>query len=126
MALADPATFGGRVFELGGPKIYAFRDIIAWIAREIRVDKPLIEVPPFAARAMGRAGDFLSFVPMTSGQYVMLQSDNVAAPPGFAAFGIDRPRSRRSPRHTSSATGVRGASTATPLRDRNNDRSDRP
>ena len=88
-ALADPATFGGRTFELGGPRVYAFRDIIAWIAREIRVEKSLIDVPPFAAKLMGRAGDILPFVPMTSGQYVMLQSDNVAAPPGFAAFGID-------------------------------------
>ena len=89
MALAGPATFGGGTFELGGPKVYAFRDIVAWICREIRVDKPLIEVPPFAARLMGRAGDLLPFMPMTSGQYIMLQSDNVAAPPGFAAFGID-------------------------------------
>lgn len=88
MALADPATFGGGTFELGGPQVYAFRDIITWIMREIRVDKPLIEVPPFAAKLMGRAGDFVPFVPMTSGQYVMLQSDNVAAPPGLAAFGI--------------------------------------
>lgn len=89
MALADPATFGGSTFELGGPKVYAFRDIIAWIMRQIRVEKSLIEVPPFAAKLMGRAGDLLPFVPMTSGQYVMLQSDNVAAPPGFAAFGIE-------------------------------------
>ncbi len=56
--------------------------------REIRVDKPLIELPDTVARLMGRAGDILPFVPMTSGQYLMLQSDNVAAPPGLAAFGI--------------------------------------
>ncbi len=87
-ALADPATFGGSTFELGGPKVYAFRDLIAWIAREIRVEKSLIDVPPFAAKLMGRAGDILPFLPMTSGQYIMLQSDNVAAPPGLAAFGI--------------------------------------
>jgi NADH dehydrogenase len=88
-ALADPGRFGSHIFELGGPRVYAFRDIIAWIMRETRVGKPLIEVPGFAARMMGRAGDLLPFVPMTSGQYVMLQSDNVAAPPGLAAFGID-------------------------------------
>ena len=87
-ALADPATFGGKIFELGGPRVYEFRDIIAWIMREIRVDKSLIEVPPAAARLMGRAGDFLPFVPMTSGQFAMLQSDNVAHGPGLAAFGI--------------------------------------
>ena len=88
-ALADPARFGGETFELGGPRVYAFRDIIAWIMREVRVDKPLLEVPPFAAKLMGRAGDVVPFMPMTSGQYIMLQSDNVAAPPGLAAFGIE-------------------------------------
>ena len=87
-ALADPAAFGGKVFELGGPRVYHFRDIIAWIMREIRVDKAMVEMPAFAARAMGRAGDLLPFVPMTSGQYTMLQSDNVAVAPGLAAFGI--------------------------------------
>ena len=88
-ALADPARYGGSTFELGGPKVYAFRDLIAWIVREIRSTKSLIEVPDAVARLMGRAGDFLPFVPMTSGQFLMLQSDNVAAPPGLAAFGID-------------------------------------
>lgn len=88
-ALADPAAFGGKTFDLGGPRVYAFRDIIAWILREIRSPKAMIEVPDFAARMMGRAGDFVPLVPMTSGQFEMLQSDNVAKGTGFAAFGID-------------------------------------
>ncbi len=87
-ALADPATYGGKTFELGGPRVYAFRDIIAWIMGEIRADKRLVEVAPGMAKLMGRAGDLLPFVPMTSGQYIMLQSDNVAQPPGLAAFDI--------------------------------------
>lgn len=87
-ALADPATFGGRTFELGGPRVYAFRDIIAWILREIRSPKSMVEVPALAAKLMGRAGDVVPLVPMTSGQYEMLQSDNVAGGTGFDAFGI--------------------------------------
>lgn len=87
-ALADPAAYGGKTFELGGPKVYAFRDIIAWIMREIRSTKSMIEVPPFAAKLMGRAGDIVPLVPMTSGQFEMLQSDNVAQAPGLEAFGI--------------------------------------
>jgi len=88
-ALAEPDRYGGKTFELGGPRVYLFRDIIAWIMREIRTTKSIVEMPAAAARLMGRAGDFLPFVPMTSGQYTMLQSDNVAQPPGLAAFGID-------------------------------------
>ena len=87
-ALGDPARFGGQTFELGGPRIYAFRDIIAWILREIRVKKSLVEVPAFAAKLMARAGDVVPGAPMTSDQYVMLQSDNVAHADGLAALGI--------------------------------------
>jgi len=87
-ALNNPARFGGQVFELGGPRIYTFRDIIAWILREIRVGKPLVEVPAFAARLMAKAGDFVPGAPMTSDQYTMLQSDNVASADGLAALGI--------------------------------------
>lgn len=87
-ALAEPARFGGQTFELGGPRTYAFREIIAWIVHEIRSAKSLVEVPDAVARIMGRAGDTLPFVPMTSGQFEMLQSDNVATGPGLAAFGI--------------------------------------
>ena len=87
-ALGDPARFGRQTFELGGPRIYAFRDIIAWILREIRVKKSLVEVPAFAAKLMARAGDVVPGAPMTSDQYVMLQSDNVASADGLAALGI--------------------------------------
>ena len=87
-ALADPGRFGGQVFELGGPRVYAFRDIIAWILREIRVSKPMIEVPSYAARLMAKAGDFVPGAPMTTDQWTMLQVDNVAAHDGLAALGV--------------------------------------
>jgi len=87
-ALADPAQFGGKIFELGGPTRYAFREIIAWILREIRVGKPLVEVPALIAKAMARAGDFVPGAPMTFDQWTMLQTDNIATGPGLAAFGI--------------------------------------
>ena len=87
-ALSDPERFGGQLFELGGPRVYTFRDIIAWIMREIRVAKLMIEVPPFAAKLMARAGDIVPGAPMTTDQWTMLQSDNTAAGDGLAALGI--------------------------------------
>lgn len=87
-ALSDPGRFGGQVFELGGPRAYAFREIIAWILREIRVGKPMIEVPEFAAKLMARAGDVVPGAPMTFDQWTMLQTDNVANGPGLEALGI--------------------------------------
>lgn len=89
-ALSHPERFGGRTFALGGPSIYTFREIIAYILREIRSTTPMVEVPAFAARLMGRAGDYLPMLPMTSDQYRLLQRDNVVADgePGLDALGV--------------------------------------
>ncbi len=89
-ALADPARHGGHVFELGGPTVYTFRQLLALIMAEIRVDKPLIEVPDRIARLLARAGDVLPGLPMTTDQFRMLQRDNVVGEgmAGLDAFGI--------------------------------------
>ncbi len=88
-ALAQPAEFGGKSYDLGGPRTYSFRELLGWILREIRSDKPLVEVPSAAAKAMAQLGKLLPGIPMTYDQWLMLQRDNVAVPPGLAAFGID-------------------------------------
>ena len=89
-ALGDPARFGGQAFALGGPRVYTFRDLMAWIVGTIRLQTPLIEVPAFAARLLGRAGDIVPGMPMTSDQLRMLGRDNIvpAGAPGLEAFGI--------------------------------------
>lgn len=88
-SLANPAVFGGQTYELGGPRVYAFRDLIGWIMREVRADKSLVEVPDFVAGMMARVGNFVPGAPMTSDQWTMLQSDNVANGLGLSAFGIE-------------------------------------
>ena len=57
-SLDTPARYGGAAFELGGPTIYTMRQLLAWIMREIRVDKPMVDVPALAARLIARAGRF--------------------------------------------------------------------
>jgi NADH dehydrogenase len=90
MAAREPDRFGGRTFELGGPAVLSFRDILAFVLAQTRRDRALIEVPGFAARLMAAAGDVLPGLPMTSDQLAMLGRDNVVAPgaPGLDAFGI--------------------------------------
>jgi NADH dehydrogenase len=87
-ALTDPATFGGHTYELGGPRVYSFRELLAWIVREVRADKPLVDVPDAVAALMARMSGALPGMPMTQDQWLMLQSDNVAHGDGLAAFGI--------------------------------------
>ncbi len=89
-ALTDPGRFGGHTYVLGGPKAYSMRELLQYILREIRMDKPLIDVPAFAAKLIGRVGDNLPGMPITSDQYKLLQRDNVVLPeqPDLAALGI--------------------------------------
>jgi len=88
-ALDDPAA-AGQTYELGGPKVYSFRALLEMVLAETRLARPLVEVPHAVARIMGRLGDFLPFMPMTSDQLASLGHDNVAsaALPGLAAIGI--------------------------------------
>lgn len=88
-ALGNPDA-AGRTYELGGPTAYTFRAILQMINRETRAARPLVDVPDFAARIMGRIGDIVPFMPMTSDQFAMLQKDNVVGVgmPGLAELGI--------------------------------------
>ncbi len=89
-ALGNPTQHGGTTYALGGPDVRSFRDILAWIVAEVRPGKRLVDVPDGVAALMATAGDFVPGAPMTSGQWQMLQSDNVvpAGAPGLAELGI--------------------------------------
>ena len=86
-ALSRPDATG-QVFELGGPDVLSFRDILKMISNETRQNRRLVEVPAGVAALMGRMGDLLPFMPITSDQLAMLQKDNVASGPGLAELGI--------------------------------------
>jgi uncharacterized protein YbjT (DUF2867 family) len=85
----------GRTFELGGPEVWSFRDILAYILRETGRNRLLAPLPFFVARMIGSFAQLtamLGIAPaLTRDQVVMLESDNVAAPgsDGLAALGID-------------------------------------
>ena len=88
-AMRSPEA-AGRTYELAGPRTYSFRALLEMILADIDLKRPLIEVPDAIAALMGKAGDLLPFLPMTSDQFAMLGRDNVADPamPGLAALGI--------------------------------------
>ena len=44
-ALADPARFGGKTFELGGPDVITMGALVRWIAKEIGRDPAFVDVP---------------------------------------------------------------------------------
>ena len=88
-ALTDPRA-AGRTYELGGPDVMTFRAILRMINKLTCRHRPLVEISAGTARLLGRIGDVLPFMPMTSDQLAMLQHDNVVSitAPGLADLGI--------------------------------------
>lgn len=89
----DPAT-EGRTFELGGPAIYSFRQLMELICKETGRSPLLLDVPFPIARLMGIGGDIMAAgpfpPPLTSDQVELLRADNVVAPGalGLAELGV--------------------------------------
>jgi uncharacterized protein YbjT (DUF2867 family) len=88
-ALALPLE-APRVYELGGPKTWTFREILTYILKETRRHRPLVAVPPGIARLQARILERLPGKLLTTDQLEMLGQDNVVSGtlPGLAAFGI--------------------------------------
>ncbi len=87
--LARPET-AKTVFELGGPRVYTYREIAALVLREIGRDKLILGVPASLMKIAGFFAEFLPVPPLTHDQVDLLTEDNVARPgaPGLAALGI--------------------------------------
>ena len=80
----------GGTYELGGPRTYTFRELLAWILHETKRHRALIEIPTAIAELQARLGELVPGKPFTRDQLLMLQRDNVADPdrPGLAELGI--------------------------------------
>jgi NADH dehydrogenase len=76
----------GATYELGGPRIMTFREILGWILAQTGRHRPLINLPPAAASLLAR----IPFSGLTPDQLLLLERDNVADPamPGLAELGI--------------------------------------
>lgn len=96
-ALREPAA-AGKVFEIGGPIIYTYRELMALTLAEIQKARLLAPLPWGLASLIGLAGDLqaklLPLAPLlTSDQVELLKHDNVASPslPGLKALGVGAP-----------------------------------
>lgn len=89
-ATLDSATFGKRVFELGGPQVLSMAQLNSWIAQAIGHNPTFLPVPDVAAGLLAKYTGWLPGAPITADQWAMLQKDNVvgADSEGFAAIGV--------------------------------------
>jgi uncharacterized protein YbjT (DUF2867 family) len=77
-------------YELAGPRIYTYEELLRTIAAGAG-KRPLLLPFPFALwRAVGYAAKILPNPPITPSQVELMQIDNIASSsaPGFDAFGI--------------------------------------
>lgn len=86
-AVIDPEAFGGETLELGGPEVITFAQFHQRLSDGIGRHPLLIDLPDFAGAGIATLG-FLPGMPITWDQWLMLQTDNVAAEDGLARLGI--------------------------------------
>jgi len=92
-AAVDPAC-AGQTYELGGPSVRSFRELMELMLQVIERRRLLVPLPFAAAKALGAVAQLAALTPiappLTADQVELLKSDNVVDParPGLAALGI--------------------------------------
>src|SRR5688572_9253786 len=95
-AAAEGAVKTGRVYELGGPEVVTYRELMQRVLRETWRHNPLIPVPPSVGKLLAFPFALLPFPPLLTGDQVdLLQADNVVSEAAIkekrtlSAFGIE-------------------------------------
>src|SRR5690606_35257339 len=85
VCLKTPAT-QGQTYELTGPEVYSFKQILHYIMDTINCQRPLVPLPFAVASVLGAFFELLPVPPLTRDQVRLLRTDNVATlnMPGFA------------------------------------------
>ena len=96
-AVIDPAC-AGKTYEIGGPKIYTYKELMELTLQAIHKKRFLVPLPWPVASLLGAAAEIPGkFVPirpvLTADQVTLLKSDAVPAPgaPGLKALGVTAP-----------------------------------
>ncbi|MDY8108436.1 complex I NDUFA9 subunit family protein [Fulvimarina sp. 2208YS6-2-32] len=93
----DGKVAGGTIYELGGPEVLTFRQLMEEMLRIIARKRRFVTIPFPLAATMAKYMEYLPGAPMTVDQVKQLQNDNVVSDAAIAegrtleAFGI-RPR----------------------------------
>ncbi len=77
--VSDPVT-RGKTYELGGPTVYSFKQLLEVILRETGRRRLLVPIPFFLASIKAFFLQFLPGTLLTPDQVTLLKTDNVVAP----------------------------------------------
>ncbi|MGO8916070.1 MAG: complex I NDUFA9 subunit family protein [Stellaceae bacterium] len=90
MAALDHAEAPGRIYELGGPEILTFRELMELTLRETHRRRALVNLPYAVASCEAALLELLPKPPLTRDQVKLLRRDTVVTPGalGLAELGI--------------------------------------
>lgn len=90
VAVLERPDTAKSVFELGGPRVYTYRELAALTLQAIGRSKPIIGVPAPFMKLAGFFAQYLPVPPLTYDQVDLLVHDNVVRPGArdLAALGI--------------------------------------
>lgn len=88
--LSDSAS-QGQTYELGGPRVYTFKELLELLLKEIQRRRLLLPLPDFLAGLQAAVLEKLPKPPLTRDQLRLLAEDNVVSGslPGLAELGIE-------------------------------------
>jgi uncharacterized protein YbjT (DUF2867 family) len=77
----DGTVAGGQIYELGGPRVMSFKDVLEEILEITLRKRALLPLPWGLASLIGKIATFIPFIdpPLTDDQVVLLKSDNVVS-----------------------------------------------
>jgi uncharacterized protein YbjT (DUF2867 family) len=90
MAALARVDTAGAIFELGGPRVWPFRELLAYILTETGRRRPMVDIPLWLARLQASFMELVPGKPLTRDQLLMLQRDNLVGPdmPGLNELGV--------------------------------------
>ena len=83
-AIDDPST-AGKVFELGGPKVYSYRELVELVQQYEGSNSLLLPLPFLLWDVMAIVSGFLANPPLTRDQVALMKQDKVV---GSEALGL--------------------------------------
>ncbi len=75
----DGALKGGKVYELGGPEVRTFKELMEQMLAVIERKRLLVPVPFWAAKILGTLAGLLPNPVLTRDQVALLESDNIVS-----------------------------------------------
>jgi NADH dehydrogenase len=78
-----------QTYELGGPRVYALREIVSFVGVITGHRRYVIGLPDFLARLQALIFDFVPGRPFSTDNYRSLSVDSVCRRDGFAQLGIE-------------------------------------